>query len=116
MRWGSKRTGPDLARVGGKYSDQWHVAHHDNPRDVVPESLMPAYPFLERTDLRIADLSGHLAALRKLGVPYTDEMIENAVRDAYGQTDTDSEQDDGGKSRYGEATHRRPRTAERRGG
>jgi cytochrome c oxidase cbb3-type subunit 2 len=104
MLWGSKRTGPDLARVGGKYSDHWHVAHLDNPRDVVPESIMPAYPFLKRTKLRIADLSEHLATLKKLGVPYTDDMVENAVRDAYGQAAPDSEQADGVKSRYGEAS------------
>ena len=75
MLWGSKRTGPDLARVGGKYSDFWHVAHLINPRDVVPESNMPAYAFLARTELRTSDLGQHLAAQQALGVPYTDEMI-----------------------------------------
>ena len=104
MLWGSKRTGPDLARVGGKYTDQWQVAHLDNPRDVVPESIMPAYPFLKRTPLRIDDLPEHLAALKKLGVPYTQDMIDNAMADAYGQVAPDSAQADGVKARYGEAT------------
>ena len=104
MLWGSKRTGPDLARVGGKYSDQWHVAHLNDPRDVVPESIMPAYPFLERTSLRVDDLPDHLAALKELGVPYTDEMVENAVSDAYGQAAPDSARADGVMTRYGVAT------------
>src|SRR5262244_780776 len=71
MLWGSKRTGPDLARVGDKYSDEWHVAHLINPRDVVPESVMPAYRWLSRTTLAMDDLPMHLAAQRALGVPYT---------------------------------------------
>jgi cytochrome c oxidase cbb3-type subunit 2 len=104
MLWGSKRTGPDLARVGGKYSDQWQTAHLNNPRDVVPESVMPAYRFLKRTELRIDDLPEHLATLRKLGVPYTEDMVANAVGDAYGQAAPDSPQADGVKARYGEAT------------
>ncbi|MGE3290825.1 MAG: cytochrome-c oxidase, cbb3-type subunit II [Geminicoccaceae bacterium] len=104
MLWGSKRTGPDLARVGGKYTDQWHVAHLDNPRDVVPESNMPAYPFLKRTPLRSDDLPEHLTALQRLGVPYTQDMIDNAVADAYGQVAPDSAQAEGVKARYGEAT------------
>ena len=104
MLWGSKRTGPDLARVGGKYSDNWQAEHLNNPRDVVPESIMPAYPFLKRTTLRVDDLPEHLAALKKLGVPYTDAMIQNAANDAYGQAAPDSPQADGVKSRYGDAT------------
>lgn len=104
MLWGSKRTGPDLARIGGKYSDAWHVAHLINPRDVVPESNMPAYGFLARTALRTDDLSGHLAAQRALGVPYTDAMVENAARDAYGQAAPDSDFAGGVTERYGEAT------------
>jgi cytochrome c oxidase cbb3-type subunit 2 len=104
MLWGSKRTGPDLARVGGKYSDFWHVAHLINPRDVVPESNMPAYAFLARTELRTSDLGQHLAAQQALGVPYTDEMIANAARDAYGQAFPDSEAASGVTERYGEAT------------
>jgi cytochrome c oxidase cbb3-type subunit 2 len=104
MLWGSKRTGPDLARVGGKYSDFWHVAHLINPRDVVPESNMPAYAFLARTELRTNDLEAHLAAQRMLGVPYTEEMVANAARDAYGQAFPDSEAASGVTERYGEAT------------
>ncbi len=104
MLWGSKRTGPDLARVGGKYSDAWHVAHLINPRDVVPESNMPAYAFLARTALRTDDLPDHLRAQAALGVPYTDEMIENASRDAYGQASPDSDFAGGVSERYGEAT------------
>ena len=88
MLWGSKRTGPDLARIGGKYSDFWHVAHLINPRDVVPELNMPAYRWLARTSLEMDDLPMHLAAQRALGVPYTDEMVENAARDAYGQANS----------------------------
>jgi len=105
MLWGSKRTGPDLARVGGKYSDQWQAEHLNNPRDVVPESIMPAYTFLRETPLDINDLSEHLATLKKLGVPYTDEMIANAASDAYGQATPDSERADGVATRYGDATH-----------
>jgi cytochrome c oxidase cbb3-type subunit 2 len=105
MLWGSKRTGPDLARIGGKYSDPWQVAHLTNPRDVVPESVMPAYRWLAHTPLRIDDLGLHLAALRKVGVPYTDEMIANATADAIGQAEPDSDQAAGVAARYGEATH-----------
>lgn len=83
--WGSKRTGPDLARVGGKFSDEWHVAHMKNPRDVVPESIMPSYAFLERRGVDLTKIDRHLAALRAVGVPYTDEMIENAYKDAMAQ-------------------------------
>ena len=104
MLWGSKRTGPDLARVGGKYSDFWHVAHLNNPRDVVPESNMPAYSWLGRTLLKIDDLPQHLAAQRALGVPYTEEMVENAARDAYGQAMTNSDYAEGVSERYGEQT------------
>lgn len=104
MLWGSKRTGPDLARIGGKYSDLWHVVHLINPRDVVPESNMPAYAFLERTELRTADLAEHLAAQRALGVPYTEAMVANAARDAYGQAFPDSEMAAGVIERYGDAT------------
>ncbi len=104
MLWGSKRTGPDLARVGGKYSDEWHVVHLNNPRDVVPESVMPAYRWLLRTPLRIDDLDAHLKAQRAVGVPYTDAMIANAPADAYGQAAPDSRAADGVAQRYGEAT------------
>jgi cytochrome c oxidase cbb3-type subunit 2 len=104
MLWGSKRTGPDLARIGGKYSDEWHVEHLNNPRDVVPESVMPAYAWLLRTSLRTDDLSNHLKAQRAVGVPYTDEMIANASSDAYGQAAPDTEHAEGVTKRYGEAT------------
>ena len=104
MLWGSKRTGPDLARVGGKYSDFWHVAHLTNPRDVVPESNMPAYAFLARTPLETDDLGARLTVLREIGVPYTDDMIANAARDAYGQATPDSNFSGGVTERYGEAT------------
>jgi cytochrome c oxidase cbb3-type subunit 2 len=104
MLWGSKRTGPDLARIGDKYSDQWQVAHLVNPRDVVPVSIMPAYRFLLATPLRTDDLGEHLAAQRAVGVPYTDDMIANATADAYGQADPDSSAAQGVTKRYGEAT------------
>jgi cytochrome c oxidase cbb3-type subunit 2 len=104
MLWGSKRTGPDLARIGDKYSDQWHVAHLDNPRAVVPESVMPAYRWLNRNLLEIDDLGLHLEALRRVGVPYTDDMIANAAADAFGQATPDSGQAAGVAARYGEAT------------
>ena len=104
MLWGSKRTGPDIARLGEKYSDDWHVAHMINPRDVVPESVMPAYAFLARTELRTDDLSKHLKAQRAVGVPYTDAMIANAPADAYGQASPDSPAAEGVVERYGKAT------------
>ena len=104
MLWGSKRTGPDLARIGEKYSDQWHVAHLINPRDVVPVSIMPAYDWLLSTELRTDDLDLHLKAQRAVGVPYTDDMIANASLDAYGQSNPDSPQAEGVTKRYGKAT------------
>lgn len=104
MLWGSKRTGPDLARIGGKYSDLWHVAHLTNPRDVVPESNMPAYRWLARTELRTDDLGAHLAVQRRLGVPYTEEMVDNAAQDAYGQATPGSSFAAGVTQRYGEKT------------
>ena len=105
MLWGSKRTGPDLARLGGKYSDAWHVSHLINPRDVVPQSVMPRYGWLMRNELKTADLGLHLAALRKVGVPYTDAMIANAAADAYGQANPDSPYAAGLGQRYGDATN-----------
>ncbi|WEZ85726.1 cytochrome-c oxidase, cbb3-type subunit II (plasmid) [Rhizobium sp. 32-5/1] len=104
MLWGSKRTGPDLARIGGKYSDFWHVAHLSNPRDVVPESNMPSYRWLATTPLKLSNLPLMLKAQRTVGVPYTDEMIANASADARGQSAPDSEQSAGVSERYGEAT------------
>ena len=108
FQWGSKRTGPDLARIGDKYSDQWQVAHLNNPRDVVPVSVMPAYGWLLTTELRTDDLPLHLKAQRKVGVPYTDEMVENAAIDAYGQSNPDAPQAEGVAKRYGKATNVRP--------
>jgi len=78
FQWGSKRTGPDLHRVGGRYSDEWHRVHLNNPRDVVPESIMPGYPWLERTPARAHDIADRMRALRTLGAPYTDEQIAQA--------------------------------------
>ena len=85
FQWGSKRTGPDLARVGGKYSSLWHQAHMRRPQDVVPESVMPAYPWLEKTPLDYEDVGQRLEVLSKLGVPYTPEMITNAKADLEAQ-------------------------------
>jgi cytochrome c oxidase cbb3-type subunit II len=88
--WGSKRTGPDLHRVGGRYSDDWHRVHLDNPRDVVPESNMPAYPWLSRTPLEAKDLPARMQALRAVGVPYTDEDVSGAVAAVKGKTEQDA--------------------------
>ncbi len=107
MLWGSKRTGPDIARLGGKYSDAWHVAHLNNPRDVVRESIMPAYPWLATTALATEALGSHLKALRTVGVPYTDDMIAYASNDAYCQSAPDSPAAEGVTKRYGEATNMR---------
>src|SRR3972149_1608667 len=90
FQWGSKRTGPDLARVGGKYSDAWHVDHMKAPRDVVPASVMPGYPFLAERPLEYGDISERMAALRLTGVPYTDEMIAKAKADLEAQVSPDS--------------------------
>lgn len=104
MLWGSKRTGPDLARVGGKYSDAWHVAHLYYPRDVVPDSVMPAYRWLARRPADLSALPERLAALRAVGVPYTDEQIASAAFDARAQVDPFGDLADGLLERYGEAT------------
>ncbi|HSN41233.1 MAG TPA: cytochrome-c oxidase, cbb3-type subunit II [Burkholderiales bacterium] len=88
--WGSKRTGPDLARVGLRYSDEWHRVHLTNPRDVVPESNMPAYAWLDQTALNAADLPAKMRTLRMLGVPYTDEDIAKAVESVKGRTEMDA--------------------------
>ena len=85
--WGSKRTGPDLHRVGGRYSDEWHRIHLNNPRDVVPESNMPAYPFLTNAQLEPEQLPLKMKALRKVGVPYTDEDIAGAAEAVKGKTE-----------------------------
>lgn len=88
--WGSKRTGPDLARVGGRYSDDWHRIHLRNPRDVVPESNMPAYPYLQNVAANASSIQAHMTALRRVGVPYTDEQIANAPKDLEGKTEEDA--------------------------
>lgn len=90
FQWGSKRTGPDLARVGGKYSNEWHLQHMIDPRSLVPESVMPPYGFLLRP-LRTDDIERHLRTLKRLGVPYTDEMIANALADLRAQADPDAD-------------------------
>ncbi|MGY8525209.1 cytochrome-c oxidase, cbb3-type subunit II [Paracidovorax citrulli] len=88
--WGSKRTGPDLARVGGRYSDDWHRIHLRNPRDVVPESVMPSYPWLARTDVQSDDIHKRMQTLRQLGVPYTDAEIAQAGASLKGKTEEDA--------------------------
>jgi len=91
FQWGSKRNGPDLARVGGKYSNDWHKAHLTHPQDVVPTSIMPSYAFLARRPVRTDDLQAHLKTLRSVGVPYSDEMIANAGGDLAAQIDPDGD-------------------------
>ena len=90
FQWGSKRTGPDLARVGGRYSDEWHVVHLTNPRDVVPESIMPGFPWLAENMLDTGIIQRKMRVLRKLGVPYTDEEIEKAPEMLKGKTEMDA--------------------------
>lgn len=90
FQWGSKRTGPDLARVGGKYSDQWQAEHLINPRSVVPESIMPGYPWLSKRKLDIADAARRLKVLSMVGVPYTDDMLSKAARDIVAQISPDT--------------------------
>lgn len=89
FQWGSKRTGPDLHRVGGKYSDDWQRIHLINPRDLVPESIMPAYPWLEHAPVQ-SDIDKNMVALKRLGVPYTDEQIEAAPAEVEGKTELDA--------------------------
>jgi len=89
--WGSERQGPDLARVGGKYSNDWHVAHLEDPRDVVPESIMPSYAFMAHRPLDFAHISEHLRADRAVGVPYSDEMVADARADLLAQVDPDGD-------------------------
>ncbi len=105
FQWGSKRTGPDLARVGGKYSDSWHRDHLIDPRSVVPESVMPPYAFLAQKPLDYRDIQAKIRAMNRVGVPYTQEMIDNATDDAFGQAAPDSGFAAGVTERYGEATH-----------
>jgi len=90
FQWGSKRTGPDLHRVGGRYSDDWHRVHLLNPRDVVPESNMPAYPWLARTPADAAGVEAKLRALRLVGVPYSDEDVKKAGAEVQGKTEMEA--------------------------
>lgn len=90
FQWGSKRTGPDLARVGGRYSDEWHRVHLNNPRDVVPESNMPSYPWLATAKLDPQSVAPKMVALRRLGHPYSDEEIANAAKEVAGKTEQDA--------------------------
>ncbi|MFZ3485418.1 cytochrome-c oxidase, cbb3-type subunit II [Sphingomonas sp. 3-13AW] len=94
FQWGSKRTGPDLARVGGRYSDEWHVQHLKDPRSVVPESIMPPYAFMADRDLDAGDMTRHLTAMRRVGVPYTDEDIQKAQQDLQQQALADGDASD----------------------
>lgn len=103
FQWGSKRTGPDLARVGGKYSDAWHVQHLIDPRSLVPESVMPPYTFLSHNKLRVEAVEGSLKANKIVGVPYTDEMIEKAASDIATQVDPFAADYDGFIARYPKA-------------
>ena len=90
FQWGSKRTGPDLARVGGRYSDDWHRIHLVNPRDLVPESNMPAYPWLDKTPANAASIQAHMNGLRTLGAPYSDEEIAKAPEEVKSKTELDA--------------------------
>ena len=103
-QWGSKRTGPDMARVGGRYSDAWHVDHLMDPQSVVPESIMPKYAFLAETRIEADHIEALLKTHRFVGVPYTDDMIENATADFLAQADPDSDFD-GLLERYGETAN-----------
>jgi cytochrome c oxidase cbb3-type subunit 2 len=104
FQWGSKRTGPDLARVGGKYSNTWHVAHLINPRAVVPESVMPGYPFLATRPLSADKIAGDMKTLSVVGVPYTDDQIENAQADLKAQANPEMGDADAMAARYPKAT------------
>ena len=103
FQWGSKRTGPDLARVGGKYSNDWHVAHMIDPRAVVPESIMPGYSFLAKTPLAFDDIAAHMETLRIVGTPYTDEQITNAIADLRAQATPEAVDPEAMLTRYPKA-------------
>ncbi len=103
FQWGSKRTGPDLARVGGKYSDDWHVAHLIDPRGVVPESVMPGYPFLMDKELDLDEAAERMKTLRIVGVPYTDDQIANAKADMLAQAGNEDADADAMAARYPKA-------------
>jgi cytochrome c oxidase cbb3-type subunit 2 len=106
FQWGSKRTGPDLARVGGKYSDEWQRAHLANPRSVVPGSIMPGYPFLAKTQLNAKNIAANMKVLAFEGVPYTPEMIEKAESDLFAQANVDDPGADDLAKRYPKALAR----------
>jgi cytochrome c oxidase cbb3-type subunit II len=106
FQWGSKRTGPDLARVGAKYSDEWHVTHLTNPRAIVPQSVMPGYSFLAETEVDTATMADHLRTSRAVGVPYSDDQIANAVADLKAQADPDNAGVDAFTKRYPKAVAR----------
>jgi len=106
FQWGSKRTGPDLARVGNRYSDEWHVQHLVNPQSVVPESVMPRYAFLSKNEVRTDDAGMHLKANAMVGVPYTKDMIKNATTDMIAQATPDHDGVDAVVSRYPKAQTR----------
>ncbi len=106
FQWGSKRTGPDLARVGGRYSDEWHVEHLKRPRNVVPESIMPTYAFLLKRPLQTHAFGKHLEANRTVGVPYTKDMIKNAIADLKAQATPDSDDAEALKQRYAKVNAR----------
>jgi cytochrome c oxidase cbb3-type subunit II len=106
FQWGSKRTGPDLARVGAKYSDDWHVRHLTNPRAIVPQSVMPGYPWLADAQIDPSAVAGNLRTLRAVGVPYTDDQIKNAIADLKAQVDPDSPDADAFAKRYPKAVMR----------
>jgi cytochrome c oxidase cbb3-type subunit II len=103
FQWGSKRTGPDLARVGGKYSDDWHVRHLVDPRAIVPLSVMPGYPSLATTELNLDDVPAHLSTSRAVGVPYTDDQVKNAKVDLKAQLDPDGANAEAFQKRYPKA-------------
>ncbi|WP_316975777.1 cytochrome-c oxidase, cbb3-type subunit II [Shumkonia mesophila] len=103
FQWGSKRTGPDLARVGGKYSNEWHVQHLAAPRSLVPESVMPGYAFLARNELHAGDIADHMKTLRVVGVPYADEQIANAKADLAAQAGAAAGDVEGLQERYAKA-------------
>jgi len=104
MLWGSKRTGPDLARIGGKYPDQWHVAHLNDPRSVVPSSIMPSYRWLSRNQIDPEQMGQHLLAMKRLGVPYTQAMVDQAAQDMRAQANPQLDSNTL-KQRYGNATN-----------
>jgi cytochrome c oxidase cbb3-type subunit 2 len=106
FQWGSKRTGPDLARVGAKYSDQWHVTHLMDPRSIVPQSVMPGYSFLAEAEVDASTIEAHLKTNRMVGVPYTDDQIANAEADLRAQADPDDAGVDAFAKRYPKAVVR----------